>query len=68
MPNVIWQYNNKSLPDPLRIKHESIYGMTALTMAKVKKSDAGNYSVSLENQFGKASVTVKVKIMGKLII
>ena len=66
MPEINWTYNKGSrLPDAKRMREESIYGMTSLTLAKVKRSDSGNYNVSLENEHGKASLIVKVVVLDK---
>lgn len=64
-PKVKWHYNNSMLPDSKRTTEETIFGMTALTLSKVKRSDAGNYTLSLENKFGKANISIKVKIIDK---
>ena len=39
--------------------------MTALTITRAKTSDAGTYTLLLENQFGKASLNVKVKVIDR---
>ena len=38
--------------------------MTSMTMAKVVRADGGKYSVALSNEFGKASVTIEVVVLG----
>ena len=40
--------------------------MTSLTMAKVVLKDAGNYKVTLENENGQASFTVKLIVLGRI--
>ena len=66
MPEVTWMYNGKpTMPNAKRIKHETIYGMTSMTMAKVIRSDSGDYKVTLENDHGSASLTIKVIVKGK---
>jgi len=42
--------------------------MTSLTMAKVVLKDAGNYKVTLENENGQASFTVKLIVLGMQFI
>lgn len=64
-PKVTWQFNGQQLPDPTRIKEETIYNMTALTISRAKGSDAGTYSLSLENPNGRAMLSVKVKVIGE---
>jgi hypothetical protein len=66
-PKVTWQYNGQTpLPDPKRTTAETIYNMTALTLSRVKRSDAGTYSLILDNPSGKATLSVKVKVIGKV--
>ena len=67
MPKVTWTYNDKSaMPNIKRIKHETIYGMTSMTMAKVVRTDSGDYKVSMENDYGSASFTLKVIVKGEI--
>jgi len=65
-PKVTWTYNDASLPDAKRFESTTIVGMTSLTMAKVVLKDAGNYKVTLENDNGQASYTVKLIVLGTL--
>ena len=64
-PKVTWQHNGHKLPDPLRMKHETIFGMTSFTLSHAKRGDSGNYTLTLENPHGKAEVTIKVKVLDK---
>jgi len=66
MPKVTWTFNDSSLPDAKRFKSTTIIGMTSLTMAKVVLKDAGNYTVTLENENGQATFTVKLIVLGTL--
>ena len=68
MPKVTWTYNDGSLPDAKRFKSQTISGMTSLTMAKVVLKDAGNYKVTMENENGQASFTVKLIVLGMMFI
>ncbi len=36
-----------------------------MTMTKAQRSDAGEYQLALENKFGKATLTIKVIVLGK---
>jgi len=65
-PKVTWTYNDGSLPDAKRFKSQTISAMTSLSMAKVVLKDAGNYKVTLENENGQASFTVKLIVLGML--
>ena len=64
-PTVTWQYDGQPLPDPKRMKDETIIGMTALTLAKVVRGDAGDYSVTIENENGKVTFTVALTVIGE---
>ena len=64
MPKVKWTFNNGAFTDTRRFKDETIIGMTSLTMAKVLRKDSGKYAVTMENKFGKASLTIKVTVIG----
>jgi len=64
-PNITWQFNGGRLPDPSRIKEETAPNSTSLSLSKVKRSDAGTYSVALENSHGRAMWAVKIKVIDK---
>ena len=64
-PDVAWKFKGGRMPDSRRFKDETIIGMTSLTMKQVTKTDAGDYSLSLENPFGKATFTIKLIVLGE---
>ena len=64
-PNVTWKWNGQQLPDPTRITAQTLHNVTTLTLNRVERSDAGTYNVVLENNSGKATFAVKVKVIGK---
>ena len=63
-PKVTWTYNGEALPQEKRIESETIYNMTTLRLGKVKRSDTGNYTLTLDNSAGKVSITIKLTVMG----
>jgi len=63
-PNVEWKYKGGNLPDTRRFRDETVSGMTSLSMSKVTKKDAGDYSMTLKNQLGKATFTIKLIVQG----
>ena len=63
-PKVTWSFNNGKLPDPSRTKDETIYGMTALTISRAKRSDSGTYTLKIENNLGSATFDVRLKVIG----
>jgi len=64
-PAVAWKWNGQQLPDPLRTTVQTINDATSLTLTKVQRSDAGTYSLLLENNAGKATFAVKLKVIGQ---
>lgn len=64
-PKVKWQYNGGQLPDFKRTTEETIYNMTCLTISRARRSDGGTYSLKLENGSGSATISIKVKVIGK---
>ena len=63
-PKVKWTFNGGKFTDAKRIKDETIYNMTSLTLAKVIRKDTGKYTVTMENEFGKASVSININVLG----
>lgn len=64
-PKVTWSFNQGRLPDPRRVTSQTIFGMTALTLTKAEVTDAGTYTLLLENEHGKAAMSVKVKVLDR---
>ena len=64
-PKVTWSYNDGKFPDARRIKEDVIHNMTSLLLSKVVRSDSGKYKVTLENDYGSCSFTIKVTVLGK---
>ena len=67
LPKVTWTYNGGSLPDKKRFNSQTITCMTSLTMAKVVLKDAGDYTVTMENENGQATFTTKLIVLGELV-
>lgn len=66
-PKATWTCNNEPLPQEKRIESETIYNMTTLRLGKVKRSDTGNYTLTLDNSAGKVSITIKLTVLGMYI-
>ncbi|ESO04851.1 hypothetical protein HELRODRAFT_143639, partial [Helobdella robusta] len=64
-PKVTWTFNGQFLPDPTRIRPETIYNHATLNLNKMKASDAGLYTLTLENPFGKDTMNIKLKTIDK---
>ena len=67
-PAVSWSYNGGRLPDVNRTTTEHINNFTSLTISRARLSDAGKYSLALENKHGKATFDIKVKVLGKCML
>lgn len=64
-PTCTWKYKNSKLPDARRFKVDTIKNMTSMTIAKTVRSDSGKYSLSLENEYGKASFSIELVVLGE---
>ena len=64
-PKVTWSYNGGKFTDARRIKEDIIHNMTSLSLAKVVRNDSGSYKVTLENDHGTCSFTIKIIVLGK---
>jgi len=65
-PRARWTFNDGRLPDTRRFRSQTVSGMTSLTMTSVAQKDAGYYRVTLENEHGHASSTVKLTVLGMI--
>ncbi len=64
-PRATWRLNGHVVTENRRIRIDNIYNMSSLLISKAEKEDAGEYSLTLENPFGKATLKVKVIVLGK---
>ncbi|XP_064646233.1 titin-like [Lineus longissimus] len=65
MPKITWAFNDGKFSDEKRVTVETIRGMTALTISRAERQDAGDYALKIENKFGTISMTVHVKVLDK---
>jgi len=66
-PKVAWTYNAGAIPDPKRMKVQTINNMTSLMLTKIVEKDAGDYKATLTNEHGQSSLNVKLTVVGMLI-
>ena len=66
-PKVTWMIGGQVLRDVRRVRVETIYNLTTLVISRAERSDAGTYTLSLENQLGTSNLTVQVIVLGKII-
>ena len=64
-PKVEWTFKGGKLPDPKRIKTETIVNMSTIKISKSQRSDAGKYNAALSNDHGSATYTLNVTVIGK---
>ena len=67
-PKLSWQFNDDLLYETRRVKTETTATMTCLRIARAERSDTGSYKLALSNVYGKASITIKVIVLGKNLI
>ena len=65
-PKVALNFNEAEVRDEKRIKCSLTGNKITFVLEKVEKQDAGEYRILLENDFGKATVTFKVVVLGGL--
>jgi hypothetical protein len=66
MPEVFWTFNDGAFTDETRIKADTVPSMTALSLGKVQRPDAGEYHLTIKNNFGTTDVIVTLIVLGKL--
>ena len=65
MPKVSWDYNGGKFTDEKRITVQTIRGMTALTISRAQRPDAGEYNLIIKNDIGDVSLTITVLVLGE---
>ena len=63
-PKVTWMVGGQPLRDVRRVRVETIYNLTTLVISRAERSDAGTYTLTLENQLGSSNLTVQVSVLG----
>ena len=64
-PKLTWRLNGAHLCENRRVHVETIHNLTSLVISRAERTDAGTYTLSLENQFGTSNLSVKVIVLGK---
>lgn len=68
-PVVSWNYDgDKELPDKKRMEVQTIRNMTTCRIGKVVRTDAGEYTMKLENNVGKATLTITLNVLGRVLM
>ena len=50
-----------------RVQVDTTWNMTSLALTRAERQDAGEYSVTLENQHGAATLKANVIVVGKCV-
>jgi len=64
-PKVTWLFNGQPLVPSRRVTLDVIRNMTSACIGPLEMADAGTYTVTLENQFGKSTCSIGVKVSSK---
>ena len=64
-PSVTLTFNGGKVHNVDRIKHETVKNCTTFILDDAARLDAGNYMLSLTNQYGTASMTITVTVLGQ---
>ncbi|ESO04852.1 hypothetical protein HELRODRAFT_191479 [Helobdella robusta] len=64
-PKIIWNYEGRPLRESRRVRVDNDHDLTTLILSRVDRSDAGTYSLKLENDFGSGQLKVKVIVIDK---
>ena len=65
-PRVTWDFNGRPLVSSRRVTVDVIRNMTSVCIGHVEMADAGTHTVTLENQFGKSTCSIRVKVFGEI--
>ena len=63
-PTVMLAFSGGDITDPERIKADVAPGKATFVIGKCKRPDSGEYTLSLQNDHGQATLTIKVVVLG----
>jgi len=64
-PSVTLTFNGGSVLDDKRVSFKLADNKLSFIVQKVQKEDAGEYVLTVENQFGKATATITIVVLGE---
>lgn len=64
-PEVVWKHGDKNLPKEKRIQEETISCLSTLRLKECQLSDAGEYTVTLNNEHGELSTSYRLTVLDK---
>jgi len=65
VPSVTLTFNGGSVLDDKRVTFKLTDGKLSFVVQKVQKEDAGQYVLTVENQFGKATADITLIVLGE---
>lgn len=65
-PTVTWKLKDQNLKNGDKIKIDNEDYKTSFTLIKMKRADAGTYTVIAKNDSGTDQVDVEIEVLGKL--
>ena len=67
-PKATWKFKGQDMPGAKKTKVDAVTSMTALTLDRVTRSDAGDYVCTIVNPNGKTTVKIQVIVIGEWFI
>lgn len=64
MPRITWYHNNVSLNTNTNYLISNVYGVCSILILRVRPSDMGEYSITIENPLGRAESSIKLAVRG----
>ena len=65
VPSVTLTFNGGSVLDDKRVSYKLADGKLSFIVEKVQKEDAGQYVLTVENKFGKATANITIVVLGE---
>ncbi len=63
-PTAKWTFNGGSIPTSKRFMPDTIWNFASLCIGHAEVNDSGSYDLTLENKYGKVTISIKVKVTG----
>ena len=67
-PDVSLTYNDGDVHDEERIKPKMVDSKIIFEISDAERADAGDYKMTLTNEFGTATMLIKVTVLGRYIL
>ena len=64
-PEVVWNFDDRDLPKVRRLEVETTAALTCLRLKQAERSDSGDYSVRISNEYGTVTATIALVVLDK---